>query len=187
MQGHEKLANTILYLLRACGLFRPGVTGLLKLLYFADYEHYRRHLATITEEQYVALERGPVINDYKAIFAQFVDDGLLEPFEVAVRGHSTKKREYRTQYEPDDAMFTESERETLDAVIRKYGRETGRNLSDKTHLEGPWCFVWDSARPGRVIPTMAFRWLDNLPDDHDLEAAMIALKPLERQIQELNS
>ncbi len=186
MSTHEKLGNTVLYLLRGCGGTRPGVTSLLKLLYFADYEHYRRHLSTITGETYVALERGPVLDNYKTLFQEFVQDGILSAHEVAIQGQTSKKLEYRSNCEPDDGIFSESERETLNEVIQDYGHETGRNLSDITHLEGPWGFVWSPSDPGRTIPPIAFRWLDNLPNEADLQAARTALIPHESQIQSLN-
>src|SRR5690242_17166816 len=118
----RKLANTVLYLLRGCPS-RPGVTHLLKMLFFADYEHYRKHLTSITGADYVALERGPAINNYRDVFASFESDGLLKREYVPVQGQpKPNKEEYVASQEPDESLFSESEREILDAVIAQCGR-----------------------------------------------------------------
>jgi uncharacterized phage-associated protein len=52
--------------------------------------------------------------------------------------------------------LTESERETIDAVLDAYGAFTGQQLSDKTHNERPWTDTRGELPPGagsdRVIP-----------------------------------
>src|SRR5260370_443646 len=105
----DKLANTVLYLLQRCAPARPSLTSLLKMLYYADYEHYRKHLSPITGAQYVALERGPVLNHYKYVFEQLESQGVVEKFEAAVQGHPDKpKIEYVPKAEPDESLFLES-------------------------------------------------------------------------------
>ena len=39
--NQDKFENAVLYLLKRSISTRPGVTALLKMLYFSDYEHYR--------------------------------------------------------------------------------------------------------------------------------------------------
>lgn len=174
-----KFQNTVLYLLRGCSPAHPGVTSLLKMLYFADYEHYRRFLTPITGAEYVALERGPVVNGYKDLFQQLVDEGVVRRYDATVLGIKEKKLEYRPEQEPDATVFSATELGVLDEVAAKYGSETGLALSEKTHLEGPWSLVWNWREPGRPIPYMLFRWLDNLPAPEDLVVAQkqLAARP----------
>jgi uncharacterized phage-associated protein len=186
----RKFQNTVLYLLRRCATSHPGVTSLLKMLYFADYEHYRQFLRPITGAEYVALERGPVVNDYKMLFEQLVTEGVVKKHEASVLGIKEKKIEYRPLQEPDTSVFASTELAILDHVAEQFGSETGLALSEKTHLEGPWSLVWDWRQPGRSIPYMLFRWLDNLPDEADVAEArkQIAARPkLLDRIRELNS
>lgn len=166
-----KLASTILYLLRHCTPERPGLTSLLKMLYYADHDHYRKHLCSITGGRYVAMERGPVLDGYKATFAAFEKLGVLKKREVAVPGRTEKKWEYAACMEPDETLFSDSELSVLDAVIKRHGNASGVELSMRTHLEGPWVFAWNPRHPGQPIPYTLFRWLDNTPDDADLALA----------------
>jgi hypothetical protein len=172
MTEDTKFANTVLYMLRGCKQYNPGVTVLLKLLFLADLEHYRRHLRSISGARYVALQRGPVIDGYKQLFDRLVELEYLEPSEVEVAGHPEQpKLEYIPKVEPDDSVFTASELDILRDTIRCHGWKTGTELTELTHTIGPWPLIWKAEEPGRKIPFVAFRWLDNLPDDSDLEAA----------------
>ena len=169
-QSNRKLTNSVLYLLKGCPT-RPGVTQLLKMLYYADYWHYRRHLSPITGETYVALERGPVLDDYRAKFERMETEQVFARERVPVEGQPLPKEEFVPKMDPDESVFTETELETLDEVIKICGHLTGLALSHRTHREAPWVFAWDPMNPGQKIHYMTFRWLDNLPDEDELKIA----------------
>src|SRR5262245_21561989 len=80
----EKFANTVLFLLKGCG--GAGVLKLVKMLYFADFEHYRRHLRPITGAEYVALPNGPVPNDYKQLLEELETEGVIRRYDVQIHG-----------------------------------------------------------------------------------------------------
>ena len=184
----EKLTSAVLYLLKGCPV-RPGLTSLLKMIYFADYWHFQRHLSSITGSQYVAMERGPVISDYWKVFEGLEKEGLLKTEDVRMAGHPHHpKKEFVALVEPDEDIFLETELEILNQVIAECGRMTGTALSQKTHQEGPWPFIWDAKQPCRQIPYTAFRWLANLPDENDIEGAkgIISQEDVANQLKELN-
>jgi uncharacterized phage-associated protein len=168
---NDRLANSVLYLLNG----RPdaGLTVLLKLLYFSDYHHYRKHLCTITGAEYVARERGPVIENYQDELDELERRGFIATRKVPVVGHpDNPKVEYLRLGEPDPNAFTKDELATLDEVLLRYGNKTGVALSDMSHEElAPWKLVWDKDAPGARIPHALFRWLDNYADEADVEMA----------------
>jgi len=150
------------------------------MVWYGDYWHYRRHLRRITEADYVALARGPVIDDYENILSAFVTEGLLRREEVPVQGHpENPKIEYVPLMEPDESLFLETEIEVLNQVIRECGDKTGTQLTERTHREGPWVFTWSANRPGQRISDVALRWLDNLPSESDLLEAKKAVSRAE--------
>ena len=184
----NKLASTVLYLLKGCPV-RPGLTSLLKMIYFADYWHFYRHLSSVTGSQYVAMDRGPVIDDYWQVFESLEKQGLLKTEEVPMAGHpGNPKKEFMALVEPDEDLFSETELEVLNQVISECGQMTGSTLSHKTHQEGPWAFIWDAKEPSRQIPYIAFRWLANLPNERDIEEAkgIIGREDMVNQVAELN-
>jgi uncharacterized phage-associated protein len=183
----RKLANTVLYLLRGCPT-KPGLTHLLKMLYYADSGHYRKYLRSITGGRYVALARGPVLDDYQAQLDSLEQAGILSKKEVPVEGKPLPKLEYEPLREPNEAIFSDSELEILDEVIATCGRSTGAALSRRTHGDGPWSFAWNPLKPGRPMPYMLFRWLDNLPDEDERDQAkqIILQRGLDGYVAELN-
>ena len=80
--NRDKLASTVLYLLRGCSATKPGLTSLLKMIYLADYRHFQEHLSPITGAPYVAMERGPVVQDYWKVFDDLEEQGLLRTEDV---------------------------------------------------------------------------------------------------------
>lgn len=170
----DKFVATVLYLLRGCGQHPPGVTALVKLLWYADYWHYRRHLRPITGARYVALENGPVLDDYKSLLRSLSPE-FVTVAEVPVQRHEHPKQEFRARVEPDESLLEESEVEVLEEVIARLGRFSGKRLIKKTHEEPAWIFAWDEEHPGTHIPYTLFRWTDNLPSDDSLDAARAIL------------
>ena len=185
---HDKLASTVLHLVRGCQV-KPGLTRLLKMIYFADYRHFQKHLSPITGAPYVAMERGPVIDEYWDVFKDLEREGLVKVEEVPMAGHpGHRKQEFVALAEPNRGIFSETELEVLASVIRDYGGMSGAELSNETHQEGPWSFIWDAKHPGRPIPYTAFRWIANLPDENDIASAraIIGKEEVASQVVELN-
>ena len=178
----KKFANAVLYLVRGCG--KPGQTKLLKMLHLADFAHYRRHLSSITGGSYVALARGPVLDQYTEHFDLLERRGILSRQDVPVFGKEKPKIEYLLLQEPDEDVFSATEREILDEVIHRFGSSSGAALSDLTHEEnGIWSWAWEPTNPGRPIPYVLARWLDNRCDDKDEELALAALADPEAQAE----
>lgn len=168
----KKFRSAALYLLTRAAPARPSLVALVKLLWLSDYEHYRRHLSTITDAEYIALQNGPVVNDYKDVFAAMERDGLLDKSEVPVYGVARPKVEYQPKQEADSNLFTESELTVLDDIAATYGSWSAGRLIQKTHIEGPWKLV----EQGDTIRPFLFRWLDNLPDEDALADAKARLE-----------
>ena len=189
--NRDKLASTVLYLLRGCSA-KLGLTSLLKMIYFADYRHFQEHLSPISGARYVAMERGPVVEDYWKVFEDLEGQGLVRTEDVPMAGHpGHPKKEFVALAEPDEDLFSETEIKVLDDVIHEYGWRTGTALSEITHREGgPWSFIWDAKRPNRPIPYVAFRWLANLPNEKDTEEAKVMIgsrDDVAKRIAELNA
>jgi uncharacterized phage-associated protein len=139
---------------------------LLKMIFFADYEHYRRYLAPLTGADYVALPYGPVVDDYESVFDSLVADGTLSVRTVAIAGYANPKTEYLPRRSADRDVFSPPEIATLEMVVREHGRSSGTSLSRKSHLQGPWQIAWDEEHPGRPIPYGLFRWYDSMNLDY---------------------
>lgn len=173
---YDKFANTVLYVLERCQPARPGSTHLLKMLWYCDYSHYRKHLQSITGGQYVAMERGPVLDGYRDLFTRLETDRVVEVHNVPVWGHpENDKVELHPLMEASAAVLSEIERETIEQVIRECADKSGNLLSERSHREPPWMISYP-VKPNGVIPYTLFRWLDNAPTEADLLKAKAALE-----------
>jgi uncharacterized phage-associated protein len=174
----EKFTSAVLYLLAGCRDRSAGLTKLVKLLYYADFTHYRQHLRPITGVDYAALPNGPVPHDYEALLGDLKKAGALDEKEVPIRRQTPMKpmRQYVARQEADIDVFDEAEIETLDLVLERHGHKTGKQLITESHAEGPWRSSWDPDQQGRAIPYATARWAENLPDDADQDRAKDALR-----------
>lgn len=166
---NDRLANVVLYLLKG----RPdaGLTVLLKLVYLSDYEHYQKHLSTITGASYVVQDRGPVLQHYRDYLDAMQTAGFFKIKKIPIPGKKPKE-EYELLGEPDLTAFTKDERETLDHVLMVCDGMTGADLSDQSHAEmGPWKLAGGTGALGGVIPPALFRWFENFADEKDVEEA----------------
>ena len=180
--NQEKFVATVLYLLRGCSN-PPGITALIKLIWYADYWHYQRHLTTITGARYIALENGPVLHDYTELLAS-LEPGFVETTLIPIQGKEHPKQEFVPRVQPDESLLSESETIVLGEVTQRLGHLSGSELIKRTHLDPPWLLTWDADKPAQHIPYMLFRWAENLPTEDDLEAARRLLAARPKLVQE---
>jgi uncharacterized phage-associated protein len=105
---------------------------------------------------------------------------FLEPIEAWAGGPVVRALydQHRARYTVSDwptgnaSALTQSQRETVDAVVEGYGHLSGRQLSLLTHREAPWRDARHGLAPGdrgtRVIEPAAMQdyylWLDQSED-----------------------
>jgi uncharacterized phage-associated protein len=115
----------------------------VKLLYLADRFHLFRYGRPITGDRYIAMDLGPVPEDSFQLISR-----LIEPAEVSDPGRERamqhlevycgfmRRYKYpvlRARTAPDLDVFSESEIEALDAVVKEFGSKPARALVDLTH------------------------------------------------------
>ncbi len=112
--------------------------ALLKLLFYSDFLHCKRHKAAITGWPYARLPFGPVPEDYKKLLLQG-EESLL--FTSAPDDESLGEK-YRLGYnfsmENIVKFFTKVEVDTINEVAEKLGNKTATALAALTHEESAW-------------------------------------------------
>lgn len=114
----KKLFNVILF-------FSTGgqlKTKLNKLLFYADFKHFKEYSVSITGARYVHLQYGPVPDDYDYYFAELSREHYLDVVEEIFGNYTGFKCVARA--EPKLDAFDQSERDVLEQVIG-YFREFG--------------------------------------------------------------
>lgn len=148
-----KLVNAIVYFgqhTKKCGM-----TKLFKLLYFLDFEHYKKTGRSVTGLKYFAWRMGPVPVSLKEELNQPEPD-LSEKIiirEVPTRfEQSLRLIEAKAPFDP--AHFSKREIRLLKDLANEYKDSTADEMIEATHLETlPWHRVFeDEKRRQAEIP-----------------------------------
>lgn len=111
-----------------------------KLLWLADRYHLRQTGRTITGDSYYAMPFGIVPSDAKCILED-EKTKLKNP-----KGYKnqyiccTGKHQFTAISHPDLTVFSDSDQEALDKVLKVYGSYDAMRLSDLSHKFPEWLF-----------------------------------------------
>ncbi len=125
----NKLLNVILFLCRGGTL----KTKLNKLLFYADFKHFKEYTVSLTGARYVHLQYGPVPSNYEFYFAELVNEGKLEIEEMQVAQYFGEN--CVTRREPDIGMFLDSELKILAEVKDYFKNFNSSQIKDFSHKE----------------------------------------------------
>ncbi len=127
------------YILKKIGT--AGKIKLIKLVYLADKYHLLKYGRTITNDDYYAMDFGPVGTTVKDILA-FDKDMLSKDFKYAAK-LLTKAGEHEFTAKPVKGKtefdhLSETDIEALEFVLAKFGKMTGTQLTNYTHKYPEW-------------------------------------------------
>ncbi len=144
--NEDKLAHAILRFVTDSEIRDLGKTKLMKLLYFADFDHFERYDSPITGARYVRLDHGPVPNDAGIVMRNMLQTGELTESKVAAGGFD--RFAYAASRTFDPSLFSPEELETLKSVAERFKAFTTKQIEMATHGEAPWLAV----KPYQIIP-----------------------------------
>lgn len=125
----QKLFNAILF-------FSVGgqlKTKLNKLLFYADFKHFKEYAISITGAHYVHLQYGPVPNNYDYYFAELAREHILDVEEEVLGQYTGFKCVARR--EPDFDAFEKTERDVLAHVMEHFRRYGSAEIMKYSHEE----------------------------------------------------
>lgn len=134
LSGYKKLdlykfSNVILFFCQEGQL----KTKLNKLLFYADFKHFKEHTVSITGARYAHLPYGPVPDDYDFYFASLRKKGYLSVDEVQVYQYHGEF--FTSQKRPDLNLFSDSELRTLEEVKEFFKDYSASQIKDFSHRE----------------------------------------------------
>ena len=127
----DKVANVVQLIISTIG--STFVTKMNKLLFYADFIHYKNHGYGITGITYKALPFGPVPEHWGTLYTSL--PGIdMEEF-VYPSGQSGIKLEATKN---TDNILNESELSTIDKVCALFSNMSAGEISQTSHLEKGW-------------------------------------------------
>ena len=128
----EKFKNLVLYVLRDSNYIDEGIKKLNKILYFIDFYYYRDNERFISDVQYAKAGMGPLINGYKEIFKEMVNNGLLERKKINGCILHIPKDEVNL------SVFLPEEIDHIRNILERYGKLSSVELESISHEQQPW-------------------------------------------------
>lgn len=136
-----KLLNAILFLCRGGTL----KTKLNKLLFYADFKHFKDYTVSLTGARYVHLQYGPVPRNYEFYFAELISEQKLDIEELEIGQYVGEN--FISRSEPDMSVFLDSEIKAL-AEVKEYFKDfNSSGIRDFSHKERGY----SETQPGKVI------------------------------------
>ena len=143
----SKIANATLYMLEN-KVVNLNDKKLEALLFMIDYTHYKKHEEKIFGDEYIKAKRSPeakIMGDIFNIIANDIDleeddermyiiTEFLEYLDIEIldKVKFTELNFIKMEEEYDKSLFTKKERNTIEAVVEKYAKETPRQMSNAT-------------------------------------------------------
>jgi len=125
----NKLFNAILYFSKDAVL----KTKLNKLLFYADFKHFKDYSISITGAKYIHLQYGPVPDKYGYFTENLISDKELEASEVIFGEFSGI--EFQAKVNADLSVFSDSELKIM-AMVKEYFSEFGSGrIKEFSHNE----------------------------------------------------
>ena len=141
---------------------RFGAVKLNKILYFADFNAYRRLGRPITGADYQKLNEGPAPRQMLAIRRSLLDAGSID-VDIRPYFNGVQQRVLALR-EPDTTVFSPGELEIISETISALWNMSARQVSELSHTE----IGWKVAGQGETIPYET-AWLSSDPIPQDAE------------------
>lgn len=114
-------------------------TKMNKLLFYSDFEMYRKHGQSISGTRYRAIPYGPVPEKYQSIFDKLSHmdevDMFYQDFDNGARTEYLAVREDRPF---NKGLFSEAEIEVLQKIKTQLGNKSTRDIVQLSHKESAW-------------------------------------------------
>lgn len=137
-------------------VLRPWKTKLNKLLFYADFLHYKKTGFSISGTEYVAIQMGPVPYNFGSIFEYAATnnhvDVTYQEFQSGGIGESFTPHQNRT-FNP--ALFGEEEIATLHSVVTLLGKTSTNDIIKLSHEEAAWADNFSGKK--KISYTYAFQ------------------------------
>ena len=112
-------------------------TKLLKLLFYSDYLHFKRHRESMTGTVYAAIDHGPVPDEYERIITHLLRTKILK-VRVVSFPDGNEGEEFTVDRAPDLGSLSQSDLSTIDNVVTHFRDFSAKQIRDYSHKEAAW-------------------------------------------------
>jgi uncharacterized phage-associated protein len=144
--NEKKYKNAIIFFAKKIQNGTLGKLKLMKLLYYLDFDFFEKYGQSVTGDEYLRFENGPVPRMAEKIIKE------MNGKEIRITCRKTKaglndQQHIEATDNFDLNIFTKEELLMLEEVASKWEKFTGSEMKMATHGEAPWI----STKPNDVI------------------------------------
>jgi putative zinc finger/helix-turn-helix YgiT family protein len=131
----EKINNMVLYFAEKV---KPFKTKLNKLLFYADFLHFKKTCFSISGLTYQAIQKGPVPKNYDWIFDNTMEKKLVKVLLHDYGNYMGEQFVIAEESVFDEELFTTSELNAMQIVAEAFKNDTVNGIVNKSHEEDAW-------------------------------------------------
>jgi putative zinc finger/helix-turn-helix YgiT family protein len=119
---------------------KPFLTAMNKLMFYADFSHFKHYGYSISGIYYKALPKGPVPNNYGSLYNVVANKGWVKTEEMNFGEYVGDRfiSEDVVAFEPGEGPFSETELKVLKSVSDRFKGLTTKKIVDISHEELAW-------------------------------------------------
>lgn len=118
---------------------KPYKTKLNKLLFYADFGHYKKKGRSISGAAYRAVTHGPVPSKFELLFSYFTEKDIIKIQYIDINPDVQGEQFLASENVSfNETLFDHSEIETLKEVVAKFGKMGNPEIIKKSHEETAW-------------------------------------------------
>lgn len=144
--NQKKYKNAVLFFAKKIQNGTLGKLKMMKLLYFLDFDFFEKNGRSITGDEYLRFENGPVPHMGEKILKEMNGKEIKITKRKVGEGYNDQQHiEALTDF--DVNVFEKEELLMLEEIASKWEKFTGTEMKNASHGEAPWI----ATKPNDVI------------------------------------
>lgn len=131
----SKINNMVLFFAEK---ITPFKTKMNKLLFYADFLHFKRTCFSISGLTYQAIRKGPVPRNYDWIFDNAMQKKMVTISLHVFGNYLGEKFQPTGETRFDESLFNEAELHTMNLIVEAFKKDSVGQLVKKSHKEDAW-------------------------------------------------
>ncbi|MFC1613413.1 Panacea domain-containing protein [Patescibacteria group bacterium] len=144
--NEEKYKNVVLFFANKVQNNTLGKLKMMKLLYFLDFDFFEKYEKSVTGDEYLRFENGPVPRMAEKILKEMAGNEIKITKRKIGAGYNDQHHISPLQ-EFDLKLFTKEELLMMEEIADKWEKFSGADMKNASHGEAPWI----ATKPNDII------------------------------------
>ena len=145
--NQKKYKNVILFFAQRIQNGTLGKLKIMKLLYYLDFDFFEKYNTSITGDEYLRFDNGPVPRMAEKFLKEMKDKEIKITNRKVANGYNDQQHIEALVKDFDVNIFEKEELLMLEEIANKWEKFTGTEMKNASHGEAPWI----ATKPNEVI------------------------------------